>query len=503
MALNRARPVAPGSYFWSVSVPFIHHPMGRGSGALTWWESFEVAKVAWHRGAEWGGGRGEALLTPPCQGRKRKSGGKRGWEEDQAAPTCRIRLPLRPREAQAGRRGPSPPARARTTLPPSFFFFLPTSILTRAHIRRLCGFFTPRGKKNREWKGREGKAKNSSLGALCTLSHGWARGRCCHSHSHRRLAVSPALRRVPVGARTRALDPGDTERLLAASAAAGRRDSSEKGPATAFPSSAAPAGPRRQPGAGKQGGAEAPEKRAAARPPVDAAPGEAWRQLCRVTRREDCRARGPGGFGAACKRGPRGGAPPHRARSSRRPRAGGTTCPSSPPPRAALSSLGAATGRGAQVRSRGPSRSALRSAAPGGSGTFASVSRASCVHWFFSPPFQPRRAKPPRQRHCRRSPLSLHPIGGLRWPSTRRGWAGCRCLGAPRRPRASDPVVPPTKVRAPLWSPRRPFSAAREPPRPGRPPPPASRRRRSRQAGGRRPGRGRGGAVRPEPGARP
>lgn len=453
-----------------------------------------------------GGGRGEALLTPPCQGRKRKSGGKRGWEEDQAAPTCRIRLPLRPREAQAGRRGPSPPARARTTLPPSsffFFFFLPTSILTRAHIRRLCGFFTPRGKKNREWKGREGKAKNSSLGALCTLSHGWARGRCCHSHSHRRLAVSPALRRVPVGARTRALDPRDTERLLAASAAAGRRDSSEKGPATAFPSSAAPAGPRRQPGAGKQGGAEAPEKRAAARPPVDAAPGEAWRQLCRVTRREDCRARGPGGLGAACKRGPRGGAPPHRARSSRQPRAGGTTCPSSPPPRAALSSLRAATGRGAQVRSRGPSRSALRSAAPGGSGTFASVSRASCVHWFFSPPFQPRRAKPPRQRHRRRSPLSLHPIGGLRWPSTRRGWAGCRCLGAPRRPRASDPVVPPTKARAPLWSPRRPFSAAREPPRPGRPPPPASRRRRSRQAGGRRPGRGRGGAVRPEPGARP
>lgn len=103
------------------------------------------------------------------------------------------------------------------------------------------------------------------------------------------------------------------------------------------------------------------------------------------------------------------------------------------------------------MRSRGPSRSTLRSAAPGGSGTFASVSRASCVHWFFSPPFQPRRAKPPRQRHCPRSPLSLHPIGGLRWPSTRRGWAGCRCLGAPRRPRASDPVVPPHQSpRAPL-----------------------------------------------------
>lgn len=43
------------------------------------------------------------------------------------------------------------------------------------------------------------------------------------------------------------------------------------------------------------------------------------------------------------------------------------------------------------------------------------------------------------------------PIGGLRWPSTRRGWAGCRCLGAPRRPRATDPAVPPAaSPRSPL-----------------------------------------------------
>lgn len=297
-------------------MPFIHRPMGRGSGALTWWESFEVAKVAWHRGG--GAQGGENLLAPPRQGRKGKSGGKRGWEEDQAAATCRIRLPLRPRDARVGRRGPSPPA-----LPgrhsPSPLFFLPTSISTRAHIRRLCGFFTPREKKNREWKGREGKAKNSS-GALCTPSHGWARGRCCHRH--RRLALSPALQRVPVGARARALDSGDTERLLAATAAAGRRDSGEKGPATAFPSSAAPAGPLRRPGTGKQGGAEAQEKRAAARPPVDAAPGGAWRQLCRVTRWEDCRARRPGGLGTSCKKGPRSGAPPHSSLSSRRPGAG-------------------------------------------------------------------------------------------------------------------------------------------------------------------------------------
>lgn len=209
---------------------------------------------------------------------------------------------------------------ARTTLPPPPLFFSCQRLSQRARTYGDCAAFLPLGKKkNREWKGREGKAKNSS-GALCTPSHGWARGRCCHRH--RRLALSPALRRVPVGVRARALDPGDTERLLAATAAAGRRDSSEKGPATAFPSSAAPAGPLRRPGAGKQGGAEAQEKRAAARPPVDAAPGGAWRQLCRVTRWEDCRARRPGGLGASCKRGPRSGAPPHRSLSFCRPGAG-------------------------------------------------------------------------------------------------------------------------------------------------------------------------------------
>lgn len=363
-ALNKGRPEAPGSYSWSVGAiyPSSHGARVLGTHVVG---KFRGSKsgLAWHHGAGVGGRRKESPRpsSPRQKEKERREEGVGGG----SGSTDLQNPPPPPPPGSPSREARTVSSRtARTTLPPSFFFFPANVYLNaRAHTE-IVRLFYPSGKKNREWKGREGKAKNSSSGALCTLSHGWARGRCCHRH--RRLALSPALRRVPVGARTRALDPGDTERLLAATAAAGRRDSSEKGPATASPSSAAPAGPRRQPGSGKQGGAEAPEKRAAARPPVDAAPGGAWRQLCRVTRREDRRARGPGGLGAACKRGPRGGAPPHRARSSRRPGAGGTTCPSSPPPRAALSSLRAATGRGAQVRSRGPSRSALRSAAHGG-----------------------------------------------------------------------------------------------------------------------------------------
>lgn len=388
-------------------MPFIRRPMGRGSEALTWWESLEVAKVAWHPGG--GGGQGgESLLAPPRQGRQGKSGGKRGWEEDQAAATCRIRLPLRPREARAGRRGPSPPARPgrHSPLPP--FFPANVYLNARAHTE-IVRLFYPSGKKE---QGVERKRRQSEE----------LLGRALHSEPRLGAgtllpppppALSPALRRVPVGVRARALDPGDTERLLAATAAAGRRDSGEKGPATAFPSSAAPAGPRRQPGAGKQGGAEAPEKRAAARPPVDAAPGGAQRQLCRVTRSEDCRASRPGGLGAASERGPRGGAPPHRAllppagskgeRPAHHCRRLGRPCPRCEQRQGEALRCG----RGA------PAAAPSAAPRPGGSGTFASVSRATCVRCcLFPPPWQPGQAKPSCQRRCRRSSLSLHPDRG-------------------------------------------------------------------------------------------
>lgn len=124
---------------------------------------------------------------------------------------------------------------ARTTLPPSFFFFfLPTSILTRTHIRRLCGFFTPRGKKE---QGVERKRRRSEELLL---------GRALHSEP--RLGAGTLLPQpqppscLPglAACASRSANQGTRSRghreTLAASAAAGRRDSSEKGPATAFPS---------------------------------------------------------------------------------------------------------------------------------------------------------------------------------------------------------------------------------------------------------------------------
>lgn len=161
-------------------MPFIRRPMGRGSEALTWWESLEVAKVAWHPGGG-GGGREERasspLLAKADRERAEERGGGRRIRQQRPAESASPSAPGKPERGGADRLLPHGP----DDTPPSPLFFLPTSISTRAHIRRLCGFFTPREKKNREWKGREGKAKNSS-GALCTQSHGWARGRCCHRH---------------------------------------------------------------------------------------------------------------------------------------------------------------------------------------------------------------------------------------------------------------------------------------------------------------------------------
>ena len=98
------------------------------------------------RGGGGAGQGGENLLAPPRQGRKGKSGGKRGWEEDQAAATCRIRLPLRPRDARVGRRGPSPPALPgrHSPLPP--FFPANVYLNARAHTE-IVRLFYPSGKK--------------------------------------------------------------------------------------------------------------------------------------------------------------------------------------------------------------------------------------------------------------------------------------------------------------------------------------------------------------------
>lgn len=122
MALNRARPVAPGSYFWSVSVPFIHRPMGRGSGALTWWESFEVAKVAWHRRAEWGGAR-RGSPYPSLSRQKEKErreegvgGGSGSTDLQNPPPPPPPGSPSREAWTVSSRTGPD-------DTPPFFFFF--------------------------------------------------------------------------------------------------------------------------------------------------------------------------------------------------------------------------------------------------------------------------------------------------------------------------------------------------------------------------------------------
>lgn len=135
-------------------------PVGRGSGAPTWWESFETAKVAGHCG---GGGRGAGRLAPPSrEGRKEKSGGKRGWAWGAGGSDLnRFRPPPLRGKAGAGRHGQPPPAwpgrDSLTTTPP--FFFMPTSISTRAHLRRLCGFFSPLGEKTRRVKEERAKRR--------------------------------------------------------------------------------------------------------------------------------------------------------------------------------------------------------------------------------------------------------------------------------------------------------------------------------------------------------
>lgn len=224
-----------------------------------------------------------------------------------------------------------------------------------------------------------------------------------------------------------------------AAASAGRRARNEKGlppprfPRTALRAPPARSGRQREGGSSEEaGGAEAPERRAAAGPPAGGcgAPG-AWKQLCRVTCREDCRARCRG-FRAASERAR---APRTALAPLRRPPAG---------PRRRRPSRRRHWRLILRVRARrsgasaGPRRSASRSGAPGsapGAPAPSLPSRPSCVHRPFRHLPHPA-AKPPLP------PLSLHPSGGCGAP-TRRGWReGCRCRGAPRRSGGSDPPAP-------------------------------------------------------------
>lgn len=195
---------------------------------------------------------------------------------------------------RGGTDGLLPRGQGETPSPPPLF--LPTSISTRAltEIVRL----PPLGSKSEESKRRAGK-ENSSSAALHPCRPG-AGTRPPPARSPRP-AASVSGRS---GHRTRRR--GQTFRRSSRHRRhRGRqRSPGREGPGSASPSSPGaprPAGPRRERGSGEEaGGAEARAERAAARPPVDGcgAPG-AGKQLCRVTRREDCRARGRGLRGAS------------------------------------------------------------------------------------------------------------------------------------------------------------------------------------------------------------
>lgn len=244
-----------------------------------------------------------------------------------------------------------------------------------------------------------------------------------------------------MGERARASAPGTLRDFKALKPTSPpRRQAKETGARRALPPPRLPrqapraqparAGERREAGREEAGGAEGPAKRAAAGPPAGGcgAPG-AWRQLCGVTRWEDCRARSPGLRAASeparalrrsrhCARSP---PPPARRPAAR------TNRPSPPP--AALPRREAARARRSGA-SAGPRRSARRSAAPsrarlrsGGSGSFASVS-AKLRRPAVSPP------SPPGGQAATATAFAS-PERGLRGPDAERMG---RRLQMPKRP---------------------------------------------------------------------
>lgn len=235
--------------------------------------------------------------------------------------------------------------------------------------------FFPLGRKNEESKRREQSEELLLVGsALC-------RGRSGAGTRPPPACSLPALRRVSQRGRPRR---GRSETFRRSSPhrrrRAARRDRGEVGPAAASPtSSGAPRpAPRRpaQAGGGRQAArrrAEQRPRRSAQRPARPPAGGcgarGAWRQLCRVTRREDCRARA------------RSAPPPTRRPAAR------TTRPSPPPaalPRREIEALrcerGAPPQRPPQRRAkprqaplRGPGRLRFRLGQVASTGPFATL----------------------------------------------------------------------------------------------------------------------------------
>jgi hypothetical protein len=130
-------------------------PAGRGSGARAWRESFEVAKVACTARCGGDGRRATAdcLSWRRQRGKKPREAGVGGGAG--STNLNRFRLPLRPREAGVGRRGPSPPARPGRHSPPFFCQRLSQGARTYGD----CAAFLPSGGKTRSVKEERAKRR--------------------------------------------------------------------------------------------------------------------------------------------------------------------------------------------------------------------------------------------------------------------------------------------------------------------------------------------------------
>ncbi|XP_049744060.1 serine/arginine repetitive matrix protein 1 [Elephas maximus indicus] len=227
------------------------------------------------------------------------------------------------------RRAPSPPARpGRASLPPPFITPASFYLNARAHTQIVRLPPPPPERKNGESKRREGKEKNSWSAGSALPGRSRARGRGVTSPLSARSAACASV------SASKATAPGDAARLFGAradpAAAAVDRRREREGPASASSSSPGAERPVARHRQAEEG--ERPRGGERSRGPGEArsgpsargcgAPG-AWRQLCRVTRREDCRARGRG-LGAASERARAADAPRRsrrRARSAACPRA--------------------------------------------------------------------------------------------------------------------------------------------------------------------------------------
>lgn len=117
------------------------------------------------------GGRGAGRLAPPShEGRKEKSGGKRGWAWGAGGSDLNRFRPPRGGEAGAGRHGRPPPAwPGRDSLTPPLFFYANVYLNARAHTEIVRLFF-PLGEKTRRVKEERAKRRTPRQALHCVAA---------------------------------------------------------------------------------------------------------------------------------------------------------------------------------------------------------------------------------------------------------------------------------------------------------------------------------------------